>query len=490
MFKSLSELIKVLEVDIPANPRSPKHQKQVNALQRILSEYFKDLDNAFPYSKLDSIYNKNVKESIGQDAEDVIDPVIKVLKATLLTKLRGKLVEIYFSGTVETVSWGKTKGGIPITYEGPPMQAAIDWAEKHGAQLVTQMDEETKRRLANIISQGIENKRGVPGLSKDLRTAFGDMSKFRSEMISRTETANALSQSSLAAMEDMGIDGKEWIVNNPCDICLANEGDGPIPVTQAFSSGDMAPPAHPNAIFEDSKFVSYGSLHQIIRSKYRGPARSIQTDRVTFTIGPNHPILTDRGWVKASEIHEGDQLIYDMRTENLGISRVKSDFNQVPCVKDVFNSLVSMFGYATITSPRAYFHGDEVFAYGEIEVILPTVDLLQVLDAIGIEQFGKSDFMCPNPNTINTSSSSSSLNSTNRVLVAAPGIVGCLDLVEPFFLGHLLPSHFKCTTVTHVEISFYDGWAYDASTSTALYNSSGIVVKNCECAIAPFMLQK
>jgi SPP1 gp7 family putative phage head morphogenesis protein len=246
MFKALSELIEVLEADIPANPKSPKHQKQVRSLQRILAEYFKDMGNAFPYSKLDGIYNKNVKEAIGKDADDVIDPVIKVLKATLLTKLRGKLVEIYFSGTVETVSWGKTKGGIPIAYEGPPMQKAIDWAEKQGAKLVTQMDEETKRRLANIISQGIENKRGVPGLSKDLRTAFGDMTKFRSEMISRTETANALSQSSLTAMEDMGIDGKEWIVNNPCDICLANEGDGPIPVTQAFTSGDMAPPAHPN----------------------------------------------------------------------------------------------------------------------------------------------------------------------------------------------------------------------------------------------------
>jgi len=40
---------------------------------------------------------------------------------------------------------------------------------------------------------------------------------------------------------------KEWIAGggNPCDICLDNEGEGPIPINQAFSSGDDTPTAHP-----------------------------------------------------------------------------------------------------------------------------------------------------------------------------------------------------------------------------------------------------
>lgn len=421
----------------------------------------------------------------------MLDPILATFKAKITQEIAEQLATVYISGVAEMVTWGQTKAGIPIAYEGPPVKGAISWAEKHGAQLVTKMDKETKRRLAKVVSDGILKKRGVPGIQRDLRATFTDMSKYRSELIARTETANALSTASLDSMEEMGIDGKEWVTaGDPCEICSGNAADGVIPVDQAFSSGDMAPPAHPNAIFEDSKFVSYGSLHQIIRSKYRGPARSIQTDRVTFTIGPNHPILTDRGWVKASKIHEGDQLIYDTRTENLGISRVESNLNQMACVKDVFNSLVPMFGYATIASPRAYFHGDEVFAYGEIEVVLPTVDLLEVLDAIGIEQFGKDNFIRPDANSIGISSSSPRLNPADGVFVASPSVMGSLDLVESFFCGHILPVHFKRTTVTHVETSYYDGWAYDASTSTSLYNSSGIVVKNCECALAPAILKK
>ena len=75
------------------------------------------------------------------------------------------------------------------------------------------------------------------------------MSRHRSELIARTETADALSQASLNAMEDMGIEGKQWITvgdEKVSDECLGNEADGVIPVGQAFSGGAMAPPQHPD----------------------------------------------------------------------------------------------------------------------------------------------------------------------------------------------------------------------------------------------------
>ena len=73
------------------------------------------------------------------------------------------------------------------------------------------------------------------------------MSKHRSELIARTETANALSQASLDTMEDMGIDGKEWVTAGDdlvSDDCLGNEAEGVIPRGQAFSGGVDGPPQH------------------------------------------------------------------------------------------------------------------------------------------------------------------------------------------------------------------------------------------------------
>jgi len=246
----LNKLIQILEAtEIPANPQSPKNERLRKELERSLAKYFNKLESAFPYSKLTLIYNRNVKESLGSETDKILNPLIKSFASGELITINGHLVEIYVNGTAEMTAWGKTKSGIPITYEGPPMSQAIDWAEKRGAELVTKMDVETKRRLAHTISTGIENKRGVPGLARDIRSTFSDMSKYRSELISRTETANALSQASLDSMDDMGIDGKEWVTAGDSLVspeCSGNEAEGVIPVKQAFSSGVMAPPQHPN----------------------------------------------------------------------------------------------------------------------------------------------------------------------------------------------------------------------------------------------------
>ncbi len=245
----LDGIIKLLEADLPGNQASPKNQKLKRKFEAEMSKYFDRLEQAFPYSRLAAIYNKNVKESLGSDTRDILDPLLATLDETLTTTVNGQLAEIYISGQAEMVTWGKTARGIPIAYEGPPIQGAIDWAKKEGARLVTQMGEETKRRLAGVISKGIENKQGIPKLSRELRKTFDDMSKYRSELIARTETANALSQSSLNTMEDMGIEGKEWITAGDDQVsedCEGNEAEGVIPVGQEFSGGVMAPPQHPD----------------------------------------------------------------------------------------------------------------------------------------------------------------------------------------------------------------------------------------------------
>ncbi len=249
VLQELNQIIELLEADIPANPESPKNKRLRRRLERDMAKYFNDLADAFPYSKLEAIYNRNVKESLSTDTRGILDPLLASFDDQLEVFASGHLSTIYISGQAEMITWGKTKAGIPIAYEGPPISQAVDWAAKRGAQLVTEMDDTTKARLARVIADGIENKRGIPGLSREIRSTFDDMSKFRSQLIARTETANALSNASLDNMEDMGIDGKEWVTAGDSDVsdeCLANEAQGMIPRDESFTSGVMAPPQHPN----------------------------------------------------------------------------------------------------------------------------------------------------------------------------------------------------------------------------------------------------
>ena len=249
VLQELNQVIALLEAEIPANPQSLANKRRQNKLQREMAKYFRSLDDAFSYNKLAGIYNRNVKESLGSDTRGILDPLLVTFNDSLNVSLNEWEAETYLSGQAEMITWGKTKGGVPIAYEGPPISQAVDWARQHSATLVTQMAEETQRRLALTISNGISQKRGIPGLARDIRNTFDLMTKHRSQLIARTETASALSAASLDTMADMGIDGKEWVTagdDNVSDDCLANEAEGVIPVNQAFSGGVMAPPQHPD----------------------------------------------------------------------------------------------------------------------------------------------------------------------------------------------------------------------------------------------------
>jgi len=245
----IDSLINLLESEIPANPNSTKNVLLQKRLQRDIAKYFKSLEDAFPYHKLDKLHTRYVKESLGSETENILDALIKAFGSGFTTMVEGHLTTIYLDGVVQMITWGKTKKGIPIQFEGPPIERAVDYAREQGARLVTQMNVETKRRLAQVISDGIKNKRGIPGLSRDIRKSFMDMSRYRSQLIARTETSSALSQASLDKMTDMGIDGKEWVTAGDALVsaeCSANEAEGVIPRGQMFSGGVMAPPQHPD----------------------------------------------------------------------------------------------------------------------------------------------------------------------------------------------------------------------------------------------------
>lgn len=254
LITELTSLIKALR-QLPASMEKAENKRLENSFRKSLNEYFNGLLKAFPFNRLELLYKQNVREVIAPPPPaipgdwDWLDVVIKSFESDLLHRVSRSLAMIYFSGSAQMISYGKTALGMPNWYEGPPVRAAVEWAENYCAGLVTKMDIETKSRLAKVISDGINNKRGIDGLARDIRKEFTDMSRDRAEMIARTETNQALSKASLDRMKDMGIEGKEWVVigdDRLCEICEGNEAQGVIPVNQPFQSGHMNPPGHPN----------------------------------------------------------------------------------------------------------------------------------------------------------------------------------------------------------------------------------------------------
>jgi len=58
----LNETIKILENQIPANPAAERNEHLEKQMQKTLSEYFHQLDDALDWNALETIYYRNVRQ--------------------------------------------------------------------------------------------------------------------------------------------------------------------------------------------------------------------------------------------------------------------------------------------------------------------------------------------------------------------------------------------------------------------------------------------
>lgn len=58
----LTQIISLLEAEIPASPRSPRNKKLAVKLERKLAEYFDKLEKSFPYYLLGKLYSEYVEK--------------------------------------------------------------------------------------------------------------------------------------------------------------------------------------------------------------------------------------------------------------------------------------------------------------------------------------------------------------------------------------------------------------------------------------------
>lgn len=147
-------------------------------------------------------------------------------------------------------------------------ERAIAWAKDRAAELVGKkwvdgelvnnpnaawsIEESTRDLLRADVTRAMEE-----GLSNDALAAIIEenyaFSESRAEMIARTETAIADTQGNVEAYKEAEKNGiviyKEWLTADDDAVseeCAINGESEPIPMDEAFPSGAMWPPEHPN----------------------------------------------------------------------------------------------------------------------------------------------------------------------------------------------------------------------------------------------------
>lgn len=141
-----------------------------------------------------------------------------------------------------------------------PNLRAQEYAKKHAAEAVTQINDTTRKEIARIVSDGVKSGASYNDIAKKIKSKFEEFAvpmpqkhvSNRAVLVAVTELANAYCEGNAQVgnyLQDNGIKMmKAWQTledDRVSDGCKENERVGWIPISKEFPSGHMHPPRFP-----------------------------------------------------------------------------------------------------------------------------------------------------------------------------------------------------------------------------------------------------
>lgn len=261
---------------------------------------------------------------------------------------------------------------------------------------------EITQELDTALAAGEDVRRMRDRVSARLSYADGNWAG-RAELVARTETCGAMSYATEeAARYRSRVLGdtlrKAWVAT--VDSRTRREHfalDGAVvPLDGKFQMGryelrrpgDSSAPVEQTAnCFTGEVPVSAEGAQRVFRSMYSGPLVELSTRggrRLTGT--PNHPVLTERGWVGLGQLHKGDRLVRAPRGEQLAGGDPDVE-RQPPVLAEVFDAAQGVRAVERVDGVLVDFHGDR--PDGEVEVVAVDGELRDRLDTALAQQLGE-----------------------------------------------------------------------------------------------------
>lgn len=141
-----------------------------------------------------------------------------------------------------------------------PNLRAQEYAKKHAAEAVTQINDTTRKEIARIVSDGVKSGASYNDIAKAIKGKFEEFAvpmpqkhvSNRAVLVAVTELANAYCEGNAQVgnyLQDNGVKMmKAWQTledDRVSDGCRENERVGWIPINKEFPSGHMHPPRFP-----------------------------------------------------------------------------------------------------------------------------------------------------------------------------------------------------------------------------------------------------
>lgn len=248
----IEETKKIATVDTGIELKALETKMVEKRIRFITSEIAKrkgDFQEILLQQKGDLLNRLKRKKSITKDsADDIIrllfenwDDWIGILYKPVNDALQNSLA---YSGrqAIEQI-------GIDITFDllNPRV---MDWLNTHALEHAKSINTSVRDEVATRILGGVEEGLGAQDIAGRIAEFFDEQSQWRALRIARTEVISGYAQGTMEGARQSGVvTAKKWLTAGDDRVdeeCAMNEQDGIVGLEQSFSSGDDAPPVHPN----------------------------------------------------------------------------------------------------------------------------------------------------------------------------------------------------------------------------------------------------
>lgn len=228
--------------------RHPKHARIVNPLadrvQRVMAGYFRDQKRALIHwlkYRITEAVRRSSKRRAAVLLPDELSPL--VFGVTLHE-------EIEYRGAIESaVGQAASQLAREIGSEAALSNTAMDRYLRQNSlsKLAGDLEDKSRKDLRQAIADAVD--RGATGdeIVGAIEQVMDGFATARAETIAQTEVNSAYNFGRHEIARVAGMNEKSWVTESgdPCLICIANEGQGWIPIGAPFLSGDQYPVAHP-----------------------------------------------------------------------------------------------------------------------------------------------------------------------------------------------------------------------------------------------------
>lgn len=374
-------------------------------------------------------------------------------------------------------------------------------------------------------------------LMRILQQEYGS-SGYNVRRLTRDQTSKTIGDFNRVRQMSAGVEQYIWATSNDERVRpLHAELEG-----QTFSWHDSPPDGHPGEAiqcFPAGTPILPAGLQASVAYRYVGELVEVETaNGIRIATTPNHPILTESGWRRASDLCEGDKLLQRPIRERLSARGLDPNGSERYAVAEELHELLSGHAVADRAHASAMdLHGDSLLRQEDVEIVFPPRELLDHFEALSRQIFGylwlelsemsQTGLTLPSRGVLDVGA----LGGVSSLLVGgsgeSPSLVGG-ELLHPESVGfaggarsqaelaqaggdHIpadsksggdlfgrllcLPSTldfgmqsqpaFSVSLIRRIRRFPYDGIVHNFQTSTGIIIANGFVTHNCRCVAMP-----